>query len=86
MSNKSNLNTFQSFELSQDNQRMVSGGAAPSVESLEAELKELQLEYNSLTSTSKQEAKSDYFITRDVIRCEIDRLSKSGGGNGDGVW
>jgi len=85
MSNKSILDKFQALELSKKSQSFVQGGNTLStITTLKAELVTLKKEYTSLPSTQKRLVRSDFFIEKDLIKCEIELYDT--GGNGDGVW
>lgn len=88
MSNNSKLDNFKDFEINQKCQDQVQGGNYSSqIEALNFQLKTLQKSYTSLQGYNKKVIQMDYLEQKDVIKCEIDRLtSLDTGGNGDGVW
>lgn len=84
MSNKSNFDNFQASALPKKAQAQVKGGNTLTILALEAELKVLQKDFQSISGNNKKLIKADYLATKDAIKCEIELNST--GGNGDGVW
>jgi len=88
MSNKSNLNKFEGFEMSKEVQDQVQGGNyQDQIYALELQLEKLNQDYRGNHGFIKRKHMSSFLEQEDVIKCEIERLtSLDTGGNGDGVW